>query len=150
MCEPSALHNGNLYCWEHIAGIEAHTLANLYQGIPEELRLPSAGALTTSISMVDDQELPQGDEQMAEASSDSDSSDSDFEELDISPEDTRLLLKLEQQLKENPNLYDSHVQVHLRRRCCRSHRCPNCLTARAAVHHHRHADLLATTTCAVH
>lgn len=73
--------------------------------------------------MVDDAELPRGDEEMAEASSDSGSSDSDFEELDISPEDTRLLLKLEQQLKENPNVYDSHVQVRHHRRCCRPQRC---------------------------
>lgn len=56
-----------------------------------------------------------GDEEMAEAGSGgsdgSSGSDSDFEELTISPEDTELLMKLEQQLQDNPSLYDSHVQV---------------------------------------
>lgn len=58
------------------------------------------------------------DEEMAEADSsgDSSSSDSDFEELTISAEDTKMLMQLEQQLQDNPNLYDSHVQV---RHACR-------------------------------
>lgn len=66
--------------------------------------------------MADDRDQPTGaaeagDEEMAGSSD----SDSDFEELDISAEDAQLLQKLEQQLQDNPNLYDSHVQV--RRRC---------------------------------
>ena len=68
--------------------------------------------------MADDREpdavVEAGDEEMEEAGSDSSGSsdsDSDFEELNISPEDTKLLMKLEQQLHDNPGLYDSHVQV---------------------------------------
>ncbi len=58
------------------------------------------------------EELPTTDAEMAEAgSSDSSDSDSDFEEVDISPEDTKLLMRLEQTLQDNPNLYDSHVQA---------------------------------------
>ncbi|KAL4424967.1 hypothetical protein ABPG77_002852 [Micractinium sp. CCAP 211/92] len=65
------------------------------------------------------EELPTTDAEMAEAgSSDSSDSDSDFEEVDISPEDTKLLMRLEQTLQDNPNLYDSHVQyIEVLRRC---------------------------------
>jgi hypothetical protein len=67
-----------------------------------------------------------GDEEMGEADSGSSSSDSEFEELTVGPEDAMLLMKLEQQLQDNPSLYDSHVQVcpplpaaaAARRRCC--------------------------------
>ena len=52
-----------------------------------------------------------GDEEMGEADSGSSSSDSEFEELTVGPEDAMLLMKLEQQLQDNPSLYDSHVQV---------------------------------------
>lgn len=38
-------------------------------------------------------------------------SDSDFEEVDASPEDMDLLTQLETDLQSNPNLYDSHIQV---------------------------------------
>ena len=48
-----------------------------------------------------------------DVSSSDDSSDSEFEELDASPEDMELLMKLETDLQANPNLYDSHVQVQL-------------------------------------
>lgn len=58
------------------------------------------------------EEPPTSDVEMAEAAgSDSSDSDSDFEEVDISPEDTKLLMRLEQALQDNPNLYDSHVQA---------------------------------------
>lgn len=40
-------------------------------------------------------------------------SDSDFEEVDASPEDMDLMMQLETDLQSNPNLYDSHVQVIL-------------------------------------
>ena len=70
--------------------------------------------------MVDDlaaEAIEAGDEEMEEVDSgDSSSSDSDFEELEVSEEDSRLLMKLEQQLEQNPNLYDAHVQV---RHACR-------------------------------
>lgn len=45
-------------------------------------------------------------------------SDSDFEEVDASPEDMDLLMKLETELQSNPNLYDSHVQVLVRTLVC--------------------------------
>ena len=69
--------------------------------------------------MAGDQEPAEArDAEMAEASSGGDDgssggsdSDSEFEELDISAEDSALLMKLEQQLQDNPSLYDSHVQV---------------------------------------
>lgn len=48
-----------------------------------------------------------------DVSSSDDSSDSEFEELDATPEDMELLMKLETDLQANPNLYDSHVQVQL-------------------------------------
>ena len=38
-------------------------------------------------------------------------SDSDFEEVDATPEDVDLMMRLETDLQANPNLYDSHVQV---------------------------------------
>lgn len=41
-------------------------------------------------------------------------SDSDFEEVDASPEDMELMMRLETDLQANPNLYDSHVQVSVR------------------------------------
>jgi hypothetical protein len=76
-----------------------------------------------------DQAPEAGVEEMGEAdsgSSSSSSSDSEFEELTVGPEDARLLMKLEQQLQDNPSLYDSHVQVRQPlpaatsacRRCC--------------------------------
>ncbi len=78
--------------------------------------------------MADDQEraaaaAAAADEDMADASSDGSSSDSDFEEIELSPEDAKLLMKLEQQLAANPNLYDSHVQVSARRRRCQPKEC---------------------------
>lgn len=45
------------------------------------------------------------------AGSDSSSSDSDFEVLEVSPEDQALLTKLQAALEANPGAYDSHVQV---------------------------------------
>lgn len=50
-------------------------------------------------------------EPMAVTSSSDDSSDSDFEEVDASPEEMEQLAQLETDLETNPNLYDSHVQV---------------------------------------
>ena len=38
-------------------------------------------------------------------------SESDFEEVDASPEDMDLMMQLETDLQGNPNLYDSHLQV---------------------------------------
>lgn len=38
-------------------------------------------------------------------------SDSDFEEVDASPEDMDLMMQLETDLQSNPSLYDSHIQV---------------------------------------
>ncbi len=58
-----------------------------------------------------DAEMAEADVGGSGSDDDSDSSGSDFEELTISPEDTQLLMKLEQQLQDNPSLYDSHVQV---------------------------------------
>lgn len=46
-----------------------------------------------------------------EVSDPSSDSDSDFEEVDASPEDMDLMMQLETDLQGNPNLYDSHVQV---------------------------------------
>ena len=46
-----------------------------------------------------------------DVSSSDDSSDSDFEEVDATPEEMDLLAQLETSLEANPNLYDSHVQV---------------------------------------
>lgn len=40
-----------------------------------------------------------------------DSSDSEFEEVEATPEDMDALTQLETDLQTNPNLYDSHVQV---------------------------------------
>lgn len=48
-----------------------------------------------------------------EVSDPSSDSDSDFEEVDASPEDMDLMMQLETDLQGNPNLYDSHVQVSL-------------------------------------
>lgn len=48
-----------------------------------------------------------------EISDPSSDSDSDFEEVDASPEDMDLMTQLETDLQGNPNLYDSHVQVSL-------------------------------------
>lgn len=48
---------------------------------------------------------------MQQDSSSSDDSDSDFEEVEASPEDMELMMQLETDLQANPNLYDSHVQV---------------------------------------
>ena len=50
----------------------------------------------------------------------SDSSGSDFEDVQISEKDMAALVKLEQQLENNPASYDTHLQVQL------SHiRCPS-------------------------
>lgn len=45
------------------------------------------------------------------AMADSDTSDSDVEELEVEPADMEALIKLEADLSANPNLYDSHIQV---------------------------------------
>ena len=50
-------------------------------------------------------------EPMAVSSSSGDSSDSDFEEVDATPEEMDLLAQLETSLEANTNLYDSHVHV---------------------------------------
>jgi hypothetical protein len=47
-----------------------------------------------------------------EGSSSDDSSSSDFE--DISSEDAAAVMRLEAELEQNPNLYDSHLQVRCR------------------------------------
>ena len=52
-----------------------------------------------------------------EASSSADSSDSDFEEVDATPEEMELMTQLEADLETNPNLYDSHVQVPIDCNC---------------------------------
>lgn len=41
-----------------------------------------------------------------------DSSESDFDEIDASPEDMDTIMQLETALQTNPNLYESHVQVY--------------------------------------
>ncbi len=46
-----------------------------------------------------------------EVSTSGDSSESDFEEIDVSPEDMDTVMHLETALQTNPNLYESHVQV---------------------------------------
>ena len=46
-----------------------------------------------------------------DVTSSDDSSDSDFEEVDATPEEMDLLAQLESSLEATPNLYDSHVQV---------------------------------------
>ncbi|KAA6422191.1 MAG: hypothetical protein FRX49_07942 [Trebouxia sp. A1-2] len=47
-----------------------------------------------------------------------DSSESDFDEIDASPEDMDTIMQLETALQTNPNLYESHVQyVNLLRKC---------------------------------
>lgn len=43
--------------------------------------------------------------------SDSDSDSEGFQEVNISPQDATMLMKLEAHLQENPGSYDSHVQV---------------------------------------
>ena len=48
---------------------------------------------------------------MQQDSSPSDDSDSDFVEVEASPEDMELMMQLENDLQANPNLYDLHVQV---------------------------------------
>jgi hypothetical protein len=58
------------------------------------------------MDQADDEVMADGDG----SSSENESSDSGFE-LDISPADTKLLMQLEKQLKDNPNVYDSHVQA---------------------------------------
>ena len=45
------------------------------------------------------------------ASEDSDSSGSDFEDVQMSDTDMSALVDLEQQLEGNPNSYDTHLQV---------------------------------------
>ncbi len=46
-----------------------------------------------------------------DVSTSGDSSESDFEEIDASPEDMDTIMHLETALQTNPNLYESHVQV---------------------------------------
>ena len=46
-----------------------------------------------------------------DVSTSGDSSESDFEEVDASPEDMETIMHLETVLQTNPNLYESHVQV---------------------------------------
>lgn len=50
----------------------------------------------------------------------SDSSGSDFEDVQISEKDMTALVELEQQLESNPASYDTHLQVHLSRFRCPS------------------------------
>lgn len=52
-------------------------------------------------------------------SEETDSSDeSEFEEVQVSSGDAALLMQLEQQLADNPSLYDSHVRyIEALRRC---------------------------------
>ena len=45
------------------------------------------------------------------ASDDSDSSGSDFEDVQMNDKDMSSLFELEQQLDGNPNSYDTHLQV---------------------------------------
>ena len=52
------------------------------------------------------------DMDLSDAGDVSSDSDSDFEEVDASPEDMDLMMHLETSLQANPNLYDSHVQVN--------------------------------------
>ena len=51
------------------------------------------------------------DEIMADEHSDSDDSDSSFEEVDASEEDMQLITQVEEELQNNPNQYDKHIQV---------------------------------------
>lgn len=61
-------------------------------------------------------------------------SDSDFEEVDASPEDMELMMRLETDLQANPNLYDSHVQyIGVLRKCKLRERLR---TARESMHEH--------------
>ena len=46
-----------------------------------------------------------------DVSTSGDSSESEFEEIDASPEDMDTIMQLETVLQTNPNLYESHVQV---------------------------------------
>lgn len=48
---------------------------------------------------------------MREASSSSDSEGSDFEEVDVTEEDSARIMELEGKLQDNPYQYDAHVQV---------------------------------------
>ncbi|KAL4858071.1 Squamous cell carcinoma antigen recognized by T-cells 3 [Chlorella vulgaris] len=77
------------------------------------------------MDQADDEVMADGDG----SSSENESSDSGFE-LDISPEDTKLLMQLEKQLKDNPNVYDSHF-IEVLRRCKMSSRLHE---ARQAMH----------------
>ena len=47
----------------------------------------------------------------AVGTSSSSDSESDFEEIDASPEEMDQMMQLETDLQANPNLYDSHIQV---------------------------------------
>lgn len=44
---------------------------------------------------------------------DTNSDDSSFEEVEISDGDIKIITDLEKQLKNNPNTYDTHIQVRL-------------------------------------
>eukprot|EP00887_Chlorella_sp_A99_P001390 scaffold8.g1390.t1 len=70
-----------------------------------------------------------GDVEMADSDGE-ESSDSDFQEVDVSAEDAKLLMKLEAQLQENPGLYDAHY-IEVLRRCGMRERLRE---ARAAMH----------------
>ncbi len=52
----------------------------------------------------------QNDFEMAE-STDSDDSDSSFEEIEASEEDMQAIPQLESEILANPNLYDKHIEV---------------------------------------
>lgn len=43
--------------------------------------------------------------------SDSDDSESSFEEVEVTEEEMQLITQLENELQANPNLYDKHIQV---------------------------------------
>lgn len=60
-----------------------------------------------------DNEVEMNDAALAGVTSDDDdsSSDSDFQEVEISEQDMMLVMNLEAQLEQNPNLYDTHIQV---------------------------------------
>ncbi len=46
-----------------------------------------------------------------DVSTSGDSSESDFEEIEASPQDMDIIMHLETVLQTNSNLYESHVQV---------------------------------------
>jgi hypothetical protein len=63
------------------------------------------GAMAAEEEPMQVDDLPSGED---DSSSDS---ESDFEVLDISEKDSQKIMALEAALQENPNQYDTHVQV---------------------------------------